>query len=339
MAASRPPSSSDSASDSVSDSAWDSPSDPAADLPQIPATPGLDLVDLQTFIAVARSLSFSAAAAQLHVTQPTVTGRIHRLEALLGVQLLRRTTRKVEPTPAGGLLLREAVKTLVGLTTLVDRFRKEARRARQRVIVAATPTIAALRLPPLIQAYSERYPDVEVELLDLKYSGVLAAIDTGEADVAVLALDAADRRYRFTALWKDDMVLVAPKKHPLARNTSVGPEDLASVPLIVVDQYHPVREKIAAALRERGLTMPPSKVVGNLNTLLGMLDAGMGVTLLPRSVSCRGNVGKHARIEIRDIDMTRNFGIITARDSKPNSTLQSFIRFLRQADIHAGSSD
>lgn len=305
---------------------------PDPELPQIPVTPGLDLVELQTFIAVARSLSFSAAAAHLHVTQPTVTGRIHRLEALLGVQLLRRTTRKVEPTPAGAQLLREATRTLEGLARLVDGFRREARRARQRVVVAATPTIAALRLPPIIQAYSERYPDVEMELLDLKYSGVLAAIDAGDADVAVLALDGPDRRYRFTPLWKDDMVLVAPRKHPLAAQASVGPQELASTPLIVVDQYQAVRARIAAALEARGLAMPPSKIVGNLNTLLGMLDAGMGVTLLPRSVSARGSVANHARIEIRDIDMTRHFGIVTARSMKIGAALQSFIRFLRQAD-------
>lgn len=305
-------------------------------LPDVPSMPGLDLVELQTFIAVARSLSFSAAATQLHVTQPTVTGRIHRLEALLGVQLLRRTTRKVEPTPAGELLLSEATKTLQGLSVLVERFRNEARRARQRVVVAATPTIAALRMPPLIQSYAERFPDVEVELLDLKYAGVLAAIEAGEADIAVLALDAPDRRYRFTPLWKDDMVVLAPRSHALADLRSVGPQELASVPLIVVDQYHAVLGRIAAALQARGLTMPPPKVVGNLNTLLGMLDAGMGVTLLPRSVSGRGSVSKHARIEIADIDMTRSFGIVTARGTKPNASLQSFIRFLRQANMRGG---
>jgi DNA-binding transcriptional LysR family regulator len=305
-------------------------------LPDVSSMPGLDLVELQTFIAVARSLSFSAAATQLHVTQPTVTGRIHRLEALLGVQLLRRTTRKVEPTPAGELLLSEATKTLQGLSVLVERFRKEARRARQRVVVAATPTIAALRMPPLIQSYAERFPDVEVELLDLKYAGVLAAIEAGEADIAVLALDAPDRRYRFTPLWKDDMVVLAPRSHALADHRSVGPQELASVPLIVVDQYHAVLGRIAAALQARGLTMPPPKVVGNLNTLLGMLDAGMGVTLLPRSVSGRGSVSKHARIEIADIDMTRSFGIVTARGTKPNAALQSFIRFLRQANMRGG---
>ncbi len=304
------------------------------ELPQILVTAGLELIELQTFIVVAKARSFSAAAQQLHVTQPTITGRIHRLEASLGAQLLRRTTRKVETTEEGESLLGEAVKTLEGLSGLVEGFRKNARKRRQRVVVAATPTIAALRLPPIIQAYAERYPDVEVELLDLQHMNVLAAIDDGRADLAVLAYEGTDSRYRFTPLWRDDMVLVAPKGHALARRKSVNAKDMASIALMVVDQHQGLRARIDDALQAQGLALPASKVVGNLNTLLGMLDAGMGVTLLPRSVSSRGSVAKHARIEIEGVDMTRIFGIATARSAKPSASVQSFIRFVRQSNLH-----
>ena len=80
----------------------------------------------------------------------------------------------------------------------------------------------------------------------------------------------------------------------------------------------------ADALQAQGLALPASKVVGNLNTLLGMLDAGMGVTLLPRSVSSRGSVAKHARIEIEGVDMTRTFGIATASSAKPGGIRAEF---------------
>ncbi len=302
-------------------------------VPALPSTTGLDLVELETFIAVATAESFSSAAQQLHVTQPTVTGRIQRLEAMLGAQLLKRTTRKVETTAQGALLLREATKTLAGLAQLVETMRQQARVSRRRVVIAATPTIAALRLPPIIQAYSARYPDVEVELLDLQYASVLAAIDEGRADVALLAYEGTDSAYRFQPLWSDDMLLVAPRGHPLAKKKSIGAEQLASVPLIVVDQYQAVRARISAALQQRGLTLPAAKVVGNLNTLLGMLEAGMGVTLLPRSVSGRGDVAKHARIEIEDVDLRRHFGILTLKRAKPGTATQSFSRFLRQEGL------
>ncbi len=311
--------------------------EPTSQAAEVPTTAGLELIELQTFIVVANARSFSAAAQRLHVTQPTITGRINRLEAFLGTQLLLRTTRKVEMTVDGERLLHEASKTLEGLFRLVDGFRRKMRRIGQRVVVAATPTIAALRLPPIIQAYCERYPDVEVELLDLPYASVLASIDEGRADLAVLAYEGTDKRYRFTALWHDDMVLLAPKSHELARRASVGASELASVKFIVVDQYLSVRARIANALQAKGLALPDSKVVSNLNTLLGMLDAGLGVTLIPRSVSSKGNVAKHACIEIEGVDMTRTFGIATARSAKPNASVQSFVRFLRQADLQPKS--
>ncbi|MEJ7687373.1 MAG: LysR family transcriptional regulator [Variovorax sp.] len=294
---------------------------------------GIEFIELETFIAVAQAESFSAAAARMNVTQPTVTGRIQRLEGALGVKLLRRTTRKVETTAQGALLLTEATKALEGLGRLVDVFRKKARLARQRVVVAATPTVAAVRLPPILHAYAERYPDVEIELRDLQYAGVLAALDDGTADVAVLALDDPDARYRFQHLWSDDMLLVAPQGHPLANFAKVGPDELATLTLMVVDQYLGMCTRIAQALEKRGLSLPPPRVVSNLNTLLGMLKAGMGVTLLPRSVTTRGAVAKLAHLEIEGVDMSRQFGIASARRSKLSAAGQSFCRFLRQTEL------
>lgn len=295
------------------------------------ATMGIELIELETFMAVAQAESFSAAALRLHVTQPTVTGRIQRLENSLGAQLLRRTTRKVEMTTQGAKLLAEATRTLDGLSRLVQGFRKKANLARQRVVLAATPTLAALTLPAIVQGYSERFPDVEVQLLDLQYAGVLAAIDDGSADLGVLAFEGDDTRFWFQHLWTDDMLLVAPQGHLLAKLKSVGPKELAAYPLIMVDQHQGLRGRIADSLQRHGLALPPARVVANLNTLLGMINASMGVALLPRSIAVRGIVARHALLEIEEVDLTRRFGIVMARRTKLNAAGQSFSRYLRQA--------
>lgn len=291
---------------------------------------GIDLVELETFIAVAEAGSFSVAAQRLHVTQPTVTGRIQRLEGTLGTRLLQRTTRKVEATPQGALLLAEARQALGNLRQLVRGFRKKAREARQRVVVAATPTVAAVRLPAIIQDYCERFPDVEIELRDLPHPEVLAAIDEGSADLGVLAYGGEDPRYVFEPLWQDDMLLVAPKNHPLASYRKVGPRELAGHTFIIVGQHQHLRTKIAEAMERIDLRLPPSRVVANLNTLVGMLDAGMGVTLIPRSISHRADVARHSLIEIEGIDLRRNFGIVLSSRARLNAAGQSFCRFLTQ---------
>jgi len=115
--------------------------------PASPAPIRIELVDLETFVAVATLGSFSAAARQLNITQPSVTSRIQRLESSLGTKLLVRTTRRVELTPRGDLLRVEVGRTLMGLRRLVDSFRLDAAAARSRVVVAATPMVAATMLP------------------------------------------------------------------------------------------------------------------------------------------------------------------------------------------------
>ena len=299
------------------------------DAAQGPAFMGIELVELETFIAVAQAESFSLAAQRLHVSQPTVTGRIQRLENALGSKLLRRTTRRVATTPDGAVLLVEAVEVLSKLRLLVNGFKTRARLARQCVVVAATPTLAALTLPSIIQAYSKKYPDVEIELRDLHYADVLNGLENGMVDLGVLALEADDARFPFEPLWTDNMVLVIPHGHPLTGTRQVGAEELSRHMVITIEQHQGLRARIAAALHARGLSLPPSKVVANLNTLLGMLDAGMGVTLLPRSMVNRRIMEKHTLVEIDGIDLTRRFGIVLSPRAQLGTAGQSFFSFLQ----------
>ncbi len=292
---------------------------------------GIDLAELETFVAVAELGSFSLAAQRMHVTQPSVTGRVQRLEATLGTQLLIRTTRKVELTVAGVALLREASHALAGLRKIVTGFRQQARIARQRVIVAATPMLSALTLPPIIRDYSKRFTDVRIVLRDLQYPEALAAVEAGTADLAVLAYEGKDRRFRSQPLAKDEMVLVAPATHPLAAFGSVPLSKVAPHSLLVIEQYEPMYRRIAEALQQRGLELAAPQSVGNLNTLLGMLDAGMGATLLPRLMAKRTRARGHVIVELEDLRLVRQFAVVHSSKAPLGTAAESFARFLRQA--------
>jgi LysR family transcriptional regulator, carnitine catabolism transcriptional activator len=309
---------------------------PAAQKPSVraasqPPSMRIELIELETFIAVAELGHFSLAAKRLHVTQPSVTSRVQRLESALGTKLLVRTTRKVETTPQGARLLAEATSALVGLRKAVDELRQQARQARQSVVVAATPLLAAIILPPIIRAYSKRFTDIRVQLCDLHYFDVLAALEAGTADFAVVAFDGDNNRFRFEALWSEDLVLVAPADHPLARLRSVTLEEIATCPLMVIEQYEPIRSRMAEELKRCGLNLPPSRSAKNLTTFLGMLDAGLGVALLPRCVAHRAQEAGHAVLEIEGISVSRDFGMLFPRKVKLSIAAQSFRRFVRQA--------
>lgn len=291
----------------------------------------IGLVELETFIAVAELGSFSQAAQRLHVTQPSVTTRVKRLEDALGTKLFVRTTRRVETTPDGTRLLREASAALASLRTLVDEFTQEGRLARQRVVVAATPIIASDVLPPLVRSFSERFTDIRLTLLDLVHREVLAAVESGEADVGVLALDGEDQRFRAEPLMTEDVLLVVPRQHPLASRREVTLEQIADCKLMIIEQFQPMRQRIAEELQRRGVQMPPATVVAHVHTLLGMLNAGMGVALMPRYMATRCQVEGHAACEIDGIRLTRTYSLVHLRKATPSSATVSFASFLRKA--------
>lgn len=128
-----------------------------------------------------------------------------------------RTTRKADLTRRGSLLRTEADRTLAGLRRRADRFRLDAAAARSRVVVAATPMVAATMLPDVIRSHGERYPGVEIQVRDLRHGDALQAIAGGDADVAVVAFDGKDKRFRSQALRIEDMVLIVPPHRTLAR--------------------------------------------------------------------------------------------------------------------------
>ncbi|MEJ7685554.1 MAG: LysR family transcriptional regulator [Variovorax sp.] len=290
----------------------------------------IDLAELETFIAVAELGSFSAAATRLHVGQPSVTSRVKRLEAALGTPLLIRNTRNVVPTPDGARLLLNANGALGGLRTVVKSLLDNASQARQRVVVASTPILAATVLPPLIRDYAVRFTDVELQLLDLRYADVLEALESGAADVAIVS-DDSNGRFRTEPLGSDEVVLVIPPTHALNGAAYVGLEQLEGEDLIMIDQYHPIYEAIIAAMRERHLRLPHFASVSNISTLIGMLDAGMGMALMARASGLRRQPKGDSIAVIDTLNLRRNYALLFPRKAEPGTAVQSFCQFLRES--------
>jgi LysR family transcriptional regulator, carnitine catabolism transcriptional activator len=288
----------------------------------------IDLVDLETFILVSELGSFSATAALLHVSQSSVSTRVKRLETMLETPLLLRNSRKVSPTEDGERLIQGADRALAGLRGVVGSLLDVADQARQRVVIASTPILAATVLPPLIRDYAARFTDVEVQLLDLSYTGVLDALDSGIADVAVVS-DIGDGRFRSEPLGSDAVVLVIPPNHVLVNAKHVTLEELVGETLIVVDLYQPIRDSISAAMREKNLPLPRFISVSNLGTLLGMLNASMGMALMARKRGLRRQSRGDGLAIIDELELRRNYTLLFPRKAEVSTSVQSFCTFLR----------
>ncbi|KQP23242.1 hypothetical protein ASF43_05055 [Pseudorhodoferax sp. Leaf267] len=304
----------------------------------------LDLTELETFIAIVELGSFSLAATRMHISQPSVTARVQRLEERLATQLLRRTTRSVEPTKEGLRLYDAATQALQGLRELVREFGSPGARGGRRIVVAATPMIAATVLPSLIRGYRNRFPDVRIKLLDMQYRDVIAHIETSAADLAIVAFDGDSAKLRFQPLAEEELLLVVPQGHALAAQAQATLEQVVPHPLLILDRYTTLITAIKEECRKRHWQQPPLNEASNLNTLLGMLDAGNGITFLPKSMAQINAKRERVTLHVTDVRLTRRYGIVLQKKNGLSGAAQSFVRYLHQeyantlAALDTGSS-
>ncbi|AEB86056.1 LysR family transcriptional regulator [Alicycliphilus denitrificans] len=239
------------------------------------------LRQLQVFLSVAATRNFSRAGDQVGLTQPAVSRSITELEAQLGLQLLNRTTREVDLTDAGRSLAARLPRVLEDLeATLLD-VQGMSTALHGRVRVASSPTLSANLLPDCIARCQRELPGVQVMLLDRVQNDVLSSVLSGEVDFGVV-IDPGDREaLHCEPVYTEPFGLACPPAHRLARRRQVRWTDLADEPLVLLDHASGSRRLIDRALAAQGVQARVAQEVGHATTIFRMLDAGLGVSVIP----------------------------------------------------------
>lgn len=241
----------------------------------------ITLRQLEVFRSVAATRNFSRTGEQIGLTQPAVSRCINELEAQLGLKLLNRTTREVELTAAGHSLAARLTRVLEDLeSTLLD-VRGMATDRRGRVRVASSPTLSANLMPDCIAQCHQALPGVQLVLLDRHQSAVLASVLSGEVDFGVV-IDPGDRELlACETILTEPFCLACPPGHRLARKRQVRWTDLAGESLVLLDHASGSRRLIDRALADHGVQCTVAQEVGHPTTIFRMLDAGLGVSVIP----------------------------------------------------------
>ena len=244
----------------------------------------VDLRHLEAFVAAARHSSFTRAARTLNVSQPAFTVQIRQLESALGVRLLDRNTRSVQLTQIGQDLAPVLERILRELEALLHSTRSLSTAAAGYVAVAALPSLSATILPRIVEAFRKENPAISIHLRDAVGIRVAAMVRAGEADFGFGSLSSADPELEFTPLFKDRLVAIFGPETPFGRRRALSLADLAQQPLILMDRESTVRTVVDRALASIGHYAPPAFEASYMSTALGMVKAGLGVTILPESV-------------------------------------------------------
>ena len=244
----------------------------------------LGIADLEAVLAVRRHASFRAAAQELFITQPSVSSRIQHAEAILGVTLFQRTTRKVVPTEQGLRLCDYAERALYDLTVLAATFKDESKLRSGKVIVGDTPTLAATLAAEVIGTFGRRFPNIKVALIDDFFGRSLDRLITGEADFAVTPSLGIGPRLALEEIGREEVVIVAPNDHRLVKRDRCDLRATLGEAVVLVSSQTSLWELIAHAYAGQGLVMPAAVVTQHSLSAVALAKNTGRFTFLPSGV-------------------------------------------------------
>ena len=243
----------------------------------------VNLRQVRAFVTVAQLKSFTRAATLLHISQPALTVQVHKLEDILAVRLLDRNSRTVEITRVGRELLPVFQRILRELDTVIVDTRALANQRQGVVRIATLPSFAAGPLPALISRFRRAHPGMSFVVKDAIASRVTESVRSEEVDIGITGGDVADADLEILHRSHDRMLVVFPAQHPFARKRKIKLQDLAEHPLVLMDSETSVRAIVDAAFAAAGLLAIPACEATYMMTAVGMVKAGLGVTVLPAS--------------------------------------------------------
>jgi DNA-binding transcriptional LysR family regulator len=255
----------------------------------------MELRHLRYFVAVAEQLSFTRAAALLHMAQPALSVQIRQLEDELGVELFDRSRRAIALTHAGETMLGETRRLLASLDRSIDLVRRVGAGAIGSIAVGFVPSASNSVLPSLLRRFWEAHPDVAVTLREMAPGDLIDGLHAGNLDISFLYLPFSDPLLDHLVIVREPFVAVLPFDHPLARETTVDVADLRDEPFVTPADHGMMpglHAKVTAICHAAGFV--PRAVqddVWLVQTIVALVAAGVGVALVPSSSQAQARAG------------------------------------------------
>ncbi|GBU15604.1 LysR family transcriptional regulator [Polaromonas sp.] len=234
---------------------------------------------IDAFIVLAEQRSFTRAAVLFHLSQPAFSALIRTLEDDLGLRLFDRSTRHVDLTSEGLNFLAAARRIRAEIDTALTSMRDAATLKRGRVAIALLPSLAAGWLPDVLAVYRAAHPGIELEIADVLSEPCIEQVAAGKADFALAAIRADTPALQAEPFCNDDFHLVCRQDHPLAQAPALALSDLAMWPFINLARTSSVRQYLDAAFHPQA--MNTLMEVEHLATVMGMVRAGLGISVVP----------------------------------------------------------
>jgi LysR family hydrogen peroxide-inducible transcriptional activator len=294
----------------------------------------MELQQLRYVVAVARAGQFNRAAEVCHVSQPSLSQQIQKLEDELGERLFeRRPHHRVRLTAAGERFVQRATAIL----DEVESARREVQAGRElehgQVTVGVLPTIAPYFLPDIIGTFSRRYPGIDIVVHEDVTARLLENALAGDVDLFVAVLPLDDRRLTTRTLFQEDLLLALPAQHPLARRRVVPIEELDRERFILMREGHCLGEKVLHFCQQNDFHPHVSGRSAQIQTVLSLIRAGLGISLVPHMATRQENGDGLVFRPLQKPQPTRTIAAAWPVNRPPGPAASAFLSALSRGDL------
>lgn len=273
----------------------------------------MNIRQIETFVAVAEAGIFRRAAELLHRSQSVVSVHVQQLEDDLGVPLLERTTRRVSLTAEGRTLLVRCKGVMADLKDVAQQLRDESSLRSGRVSIGTSPSVSTYRLAPVIAAYQKLYPAVTMELHEAFAKGMYSDVLERVTDFAIGPHVDGLKDFNMRPVIRDPIVAILPKSFSLNGRTTVTMKRIANEPQLSMPRGTAIRGVVEQAFRDAQRNFLPKFEVMHQQTLFSLVEAGLGVTLLPLMCVPPDLRGNYQVAVLSEPTITREICLVTLK--------------------------
>ncbi len=289
----------------------------------------MDFHQLKVFYSAVSTGSFTQASQTLNLSQSTISQHIKQLEGELGCHLFRRVGRGVHLTEAGQLLRDHCEKIFQDVKNAEMAIKELNGQQRGRIRFGSGATTLIYQLPPVIEAFSAQFPNIELVIFSDTTEAILRAIKAQRLDLGLVMQPPAENDLQFTPLCNEELMIALSSKHPWADKRALTIQDLQALRFILYEKKTVMRKLIDDFFSELGVTPQIAMVMENIEAIKSLVGSGLGASVLPAHAVGNDAMDKKVRmIRVQKRTLLRQLGLIRLQSVLPPNVVHQFSQLI-----------
>lgn len=292
----------------------------------------MELRDLKAFMTVVEHGSFTKAASESFVSQPSLSKSIKKLEDTLHVELLNRSTRNVELTDAGSIVYKQGQKIMRSVHDLHNLLDDLMNIKTGSIKLGIPPLIGTLFFPEIARKFHQQYPEVHLELVERGAKMIGTLVENGDVDMGIVVIPTDERKFSVQSFVEDQFFVFINESHPLAQQEHILLQDLQNETFIIFTEEFTLHDYVIKSCKSVGFTPIIGYKSSQWDLIVELVSSNLGVTLLPYSVAAKLTNKNVKIIPLFNFDMPWRLGVITKKNTYQSFALRQLLTTIRSEE-------